>query len=131
MGNFTDEKIKTVWESSTAVDGYDGNKFRKDVCGAWIAWESYGKETALGWEIDHALPISKGGTDHAFNLRAMNWANNRSKADDFPTYKTAVTSNEEKNVSSEKQLTVSDSTLKQLKEIYPNNQFIKSLSTDT
>ncbi|MCX6291555.1 MAG: HNH endonuclease signature motif containing protein [Bacteroidetes bacterium] len=128
MANFTDDKIKAVWQNAKTVANYDANKFRQDVCGAWIGWDSYGKETSLGWEVDHILPVSKGGTDHTTNLRALNWQNNRSKADDFPSYKTAVTADGEKNVAKESQLTVNDTTLKQLKELYPNSQYLKNLT---
>lgn len=127
MANFTDDKIKAVWEKAIPVENYDKSKYRKDVCGAWIAWESYGKESDLGWEVDHALPVAKGGTDHSDNLRAMNWQNNRSKADDFPKYNSAVTSDNDKNVKSEKSLTIGDDTLSNLKALYPNNQTLNKL----
>lgn len=128
MANFTDEKIKTVWQSARTIENYDSNKYRQDICGAWIAWDSYGKESTLGWEIDHALPEAKGGTDHTDNLRAMNWQNNRSKGDDFPSYRTTVTADGDKNISSEKELTINEVTLKRLKELYPNNQYLKNVT---
>jgi hypothetical protein len=128
MANFTDDKIKAVWQNAKTVENYDASKYRQDVCGAWMAWDSYGKETSFGWEVDHALPVAKDGTDHSDNLRAMNWQNNRSKADDFPDYKTAVTADGEKNVSSVKQLTINDATLKRLKELYPSNHYLKNVT---
>jgi len=129
MANFTDDKIKTVWQNAKTVDNFDPNKFRQDVCGAWMAWDNYGKETAIGWEVDHVLPVSKGGTDHTDNLRAMHWQNNRSKADDFPTYKSAVTAKEKENIASVNELTINSPTLKQLKQLYPNNNYLATVET--
>ena len=87
----------------------------KSPCGAWINFNQYGNtETDYGWEIDHILPEAKGGTDHAGNLCAMNWKNNRSKADDFPNYTTAIRSNGNENVESEEWLSINESTLKKL-----------------
>ena len=119
MATFSDDKIKTVWQNATTVEDTDPNKYRQDVCGAWMAWDNYGKQSPLGWEIDHILPVAKGGTDHTDNLRALQWENNKSKADDFPTYKSAVTAEDLKNVSSVKQFTVHETTIRQLKKIYP------------
>ena len=129
MANFSDDKIKTVWQNAKTVDNYDPSKYRQDVCGAWIAWDSYGKEAKFGWEIDHALPVAKGGTDHTNNLRALHWQNNRSKADDFPSYKSALTADGEQNIESIKEFTVNETTLKQLKEIYPNNRYLTNVGT--
>ena len=58
----------------------------------------------------------------------MNWQNNRSKGEDFPSYRTAVTADGDKNISSEKELTVNDATLKRLKKLYPNNQYLKNVT---
>jgi hypothetical protein len=129
MANFSETQKKNTWEKSQTVDKMDPAKYRKDVCGAWIVWESFGTETDFGWGIDHALPQSKGGTDHADNIRAMHWRNNRSKADDFPTYKIAVTAKEAKNVEVSETRTVSDSTLKALKALYPTNQILIGIET--
>ena len=127
MANFTDDKIKTVWQNARTVDNFDPNKFRQDACGAWMAWDNYGMETAIGWGIDHILPVAKGGTDHTSNLRAFHWQNNKSKADDFPTYKSAVTAKEKENVPSVNELTINAPTLKELKQLYPNNNYLATV----
>ena len=98
MANLSETEIGVIWQKAMAVDGYDNTKYRKDVCGAWIQRDQYGKETIYGWEIDHAKPTSKGGSDDAHNLRPMHWQNNRTKADDYPTYNSAVTSEGNGNV---------------------------------
>jgi hypothetical protein len=43
-----------------------------------ICWDDYGKQTARGWEIDHATPTALGGLDVYDNLRARHWQRNRS-----------------------------------------------------
>lgn len=74
--------IRQVWEKARAIDGYDPSKYRKDECGAWIAFEQYGKRNKLnlGWEIDHITPQSKGGSDMISNLRPLHWENNVQKS---------------------------------------------------
>jgi 5-methylcytosine-specific restriction endonuclease McrA len=43
-----------------------------------------------GWEIDHILPVSKGGGDHPSNLQPLQWENNRSKGDSLTGWTCAV-----------------------------------------
>ena len=45
---------------------------------------SYGKQSDMGWEVDHRHPISKGGTDSSRNLQAVQWEENRKKSDTYP-----------------------------------------------
>lgn len=54
------------------------------ACGAWIVREKYGDRSSQnnnGWEIDHILPESEGGTDNLFNLRPLQWFNNCKRGD--------------------------------------------------
>ncbi|MDR1881442.1 MAG: hypothetical protein LBR26_01500 [Prevotella sp.] len=129
MANFSDDKVLAIWNKAAIVseDKDNGKEWRKDPCGAWINFKHYGKQDDYGWEIDHALPEVKGGTDHTENLHAMHWMNNRSKADDFPFYKTAISSEGSKNIENENQSTLHESVLSKLKELYPNNQYVKNL----
>lgn len=78
---FSEEKIQKVWEKGTIVSGSDPNVWRKDHCGAWIGRKYHGKQDSFGWEIDHIVPESEGGTDDLFNLRPLQWENNRATAD--------------------------------------------------
>lgn len=81
--SFFDEREKIVaWSKAQIVPGYDPRIYRKDICGAWIQWGAYGDTNSpYGWEIDHIIPVSRGGSDADSNLQALHWKNNRSKGD--------------------------------------------------
>ncbi len=135
MAQFTDKKIQAIWDKAIIqetiiVEGQtknvDTNHYRQDACNAWIDKTQYGKENDLGWEIDHILPVAKDGTDNTINLRPMHWKNNRSKGDDFPDYTAVLTSDNNRNKEiPEGRKTVNKKILAKLKEIYPNNPFVK------
>lgn len=79
--------INAVWRKAQTVAGYDSNIWRKDRCGAWIQYTAYGAtQSKYGWEIDHALPVSRGGTDELNNLQPLHWQNNRGKGDNHPNW---------------------------------------------
>jgi hypothetical protein len=85
--SFDAQIIQLVWNKARFASGYDPNFRRLDACGAFIDRPKYGdatSETGTGWEIDHVIPVSRGGTDDLMNLQALHWRNNRHKADSFP-----------------------------------------------
>ena len=92
MAHFSEELIEQVWQMATSVINNDPKIWRKDFAGAWIRRDQYGKTSKYGWEIDHLRPVSQGGTDVISNLLPMHWENNRSKADNYPSFFSAVTS---------------------------------------
>ena len=65
-----------VWEAS-----FPGRAQAQDHCGAWIAKSAHGLQSAQGWEIDHIVPVARGGTDALSNLRPLHWRNNDAKGD--------------------------------------------------
>jgi 5-methylcytosine-specific restriction endonuclease McrA len=71
--------LSAIWAKGQAVPGYDANVYRKDVYGSWMKWSEYGQTTQYGWEVDHIVPIRRGGPDTLSNLQPLYWENNRKK----------------------------------------------------
>ena len=75
------DEIDKVWKTAKPIRGEDPNKYRKDPYGNKIHKDSYGKDTAMGWEIDHIKPSAKGGSDSIRNKQALKTSINREKGD--------------------------------------------------
>ena len=73
------DKKEEVWEKAKKIRGRDPAKHREDPEGNVIFHGSYGKDTEMGWEIDHKVPKSKGGSDDIGNLQALQTSANQSK----------------------------------------------------
>ena len=114
-----DEIMQLIWAKARIVTGYDPNIIRKDSCDAWIMKSEYGNfDNKFGWVIDHVYPKSLGGDDAMLNLRPMQWENNNSKSDDYPTYRVSIQSEGNDNVSIKGQYTVNSDLQNQIKEFY-------------
>ncbi len=72
--------IEAVWEK--AKPSAEHPPLRIGPCGALIWKDAYGNTNSkLGWEIDHIIPVVKGGGDELENLQPLQWQNNRRKGD--------------------------------------------------
>ena len=98
--NFSENILNQIWEKASKVRELDERIYRKDACGALIMRDKYGKINPYGWVVDHIFPISK--------------------ADDYPSYMTAIIFDGKKNIPLEKGMTVNHKKRQILKEIYPN-----------
>jgi hypothetical protein len=124
MANFTETVIDNVWQEANEVKGDNGNEFRQDCAGARIQKDKYGQEGDYGWEIDHILPQSLGSTDRIENLLPLQWENNQSKADDFPHFKTVISSDGKNLIKKEHSNALM---IDYFKDLYPDNQYLKQL----
>lgn len=71
------ETIISVWEKGRTITPNDPTVYRKDECGAWIHYPSYGdRDSQYGWEINHITPVKSGGLNQLINLRPLQWQNN-------------------------------------------------------
>ena len=76
---FDERIIDAVWNKAQAIKEKDPAEYISDILSNTIYRGSYGKQTIMGWEIDHIKPVSKGGTDDLDNLQALNSAANAKK----------------------------------------------------
>ena len=123
--SFSEQIKKEVWNKARKEEGFDESKYRKDACGAWIKWDKYGDtEDIYGWEIDHIYPQSMlenkslEEINNLQNLRALQWENNRSKDDNYPSYMAKITSEGNKNIEKESALVVNKETQERIAKIY-------------
>jgi len=81
---FSEEIIDKVWRKTATITGKHPAEYRRDVLDNELRRESYGKESGMGWEIDHIVPVAKGGTDELSNLQALQSSANARKGDAYP-----------------------------------------------
>ena len=57
------------WEDDTLGWVYDRTDGHCRYCGKKLFWSNYGAPGERGsWEVDHSVPIARGGTDYLRNL---------------------------------------------------------------
>ncbi|WP_441459067.1 HNH endonuclease domain-containing protein [Burkholderia thailandensis] len=78
------KEIDEVWEKGRSIKGKDPDLYRKDAHGNEIYKPSYGKNGEKSWEIDHKVPVAKGGSDSMKNKQPLQTDANRQKSDTHP-----------------------------------------------
>lgn len=79
---WSEDTILAVWQKGKIVGDNDPKVYRQDDCGAWMRFSDHGdRDAKYGWEIDHVIPSSNGGSDSLSNLQPLHWENNAAKGD--------------------------------------------------
>ena len=82
---FAATTIGAVWNKGTVINGHDPKIWRRDICGHAMKLTDYGNTGSdYGWEVDHKIPVARGGNDLLTNLQPLYWGNNRKKSDTYP-----------------------------------------------
>ncbi len=68
-----------LWDKAKKIPGKNPDLYRQDPYRNIMYKSSYGKDTEMGWEIDHINPKANGGSDDIRNLQPLNTAKNREK----------------------------------------------------
>ena len=127
--NLSEKEKDRIFRKARKIEGLDADEWRMDACDAIIYRHSYGRnDDFFGWEVDHIVPqslLEENGVpqnliDDFRNLRPLNWRNNVSKGDDYPSYKVEIQSEDggESNVICSRRRTVNQAKQKELRELY-------------
>lgn len=84
MYQYTDEELNAVWNKGKIIEGQNPNLVRVDSMGFIIHRAHYGLQIPTGWEVDHIIPLSKGGAHKLSNWQPLNWIANNQKSDNVP-----------------------------------------------
>jgi len=81
-GSFSEAEVQAVWNKARIDFAYNPATHRRDSCNAIIERARHGDTNhPYGWEIDHIIPVARGGADFLVNLQPLQWENNRAKSD--------------------------------------------------
>lgn len=127
--NLSEKEKDRIFRKARKIEGLDADEWRMDACDAIIHRSSFGRDDEFfGWEVDHIVPkslLEENGVpqdliDDFQNLRPLNWRNNVSKGNDYPSYKVEIQSEDggESNVIRSRRRTVNQVKQKELRELY-------------
>ncbi len=77
----TEDQKGKAWKNAKKIQGEDPDQYRQDPYGNKIRKNSFGKDSEMGWEVDHIIPKARGGSDATQNLQALQTKVNREKSD--------------------------------------------------
>jgi hypothetical protein len=76
---------RNVWNKGRTIPGAAAAAWRTDPQGWIIHFDDHGNHASpYGWEMQHLLPKSRGGTDQLFNLQPVNVSRRREGQDSHP-----------------------------------------------
>lgn len=81
---YSKEQLDAIFAKGEVIPDKNPSEYRKDACGNEIYRPNYGKETPMGWEVDHNFPKAKGGTNSSRNLKPLQSSENARKGDTYP-----------------------------------------------
>lgn len=106
---WTKKQIKEVWEKGEIIPGVNKDLYRKDYAGAWMFFAAFvadANETnfdvrSYTWTIAPHKPFGTYGSSELGNLMPMNLINAITKGQNYPHWKTKISSNGNENIISE------------------------------
>lgn len=103
--HWTLEQIEAAWEKAETIDGVNNKLYRKDYAGAWMFRDSFTTDyttadnvETYSWTIVLHRPVGQQGTTELYNLDPMNIINAKSKGENYPSWKTKISSKGNKNI---------------------------------
>lgn len=81
---FSDDVVDKVWDKGKPVRGKNPDLYRQDAAGNIVYKPSYGKDSDMGWQVDHKKPVDKDGDDKLGNLQPLQTEENKEKGNQYP-----------------------------------------------
>lgn len=79
--NFTPERVQEVWDKGRTIPRKDSDLYRRDSMDNELYRYAYGKHGDMSWQVDHKVPVAKGGSDNLRNLQPLQSDANAEKGD--------------------------------------------------
>ena len=74
---YTKSELRAVWKKGRIIPKRKASEWREDALGNYIRFADYGNRDSIsGWEVDHIIRVSDGGTNDIRNLRPLQWKAN-------------------------------------------------------